>query len=914
MKTPFDKLRLPPSARRTAAACILGGVGLAARAFGTVITLPKNITVGTVKFSRLGATNGQLGRVGGNINNAYGIDDVTYTHGAVNRSDAFDSGAAIGVNGLPFNLPGGKVDRTTTAAGVFVNTITPQSFGAGVNASLNYFMSATSRTLRSVGVFTNTTGASQTITVAFGANLGSDSSTIIRATASGDLLLQVSQDQYVISNQNGQSGNSIDPTETWVWFGPGGKTAATGQYANTNDKIGEEWSLTLAPGQTQELMWFTQFSDDLAGAQAGLSMFADLGALNVAGLLSGLGAAELATIQNWLAGNSGPILQNSNPVNIPTTADFTVSGPVVTGGGNNTVNTLTFLPGSSLKIFNTLNVSTGPVNLVSGASIDLETATLKLSQLNIQPGGFLGGNGTIAGNLFNAGTVSPGHSPGEIHVTGNYTQTPAGTLRIEFAGHKKGQADVLAVDGQAKLDGKLQLVALNNFKLHRGDKFQFLTAGGGVKGEFAHVVNPFVSDTILNPSLAYRGHSVSLEVRTFENFASSWGLTRNQKATARGLDSINYDHRADKLTSYVDNRPLANLPGDFDRIAPEELTSIFTIGTAYARVQGQNLQRRTDDIRSGASGFSAAGLAVNGTGPSYSGPVAFRTGMAGPDGKAGKMLEPVESRWGVFLSGTGEWVSVGDTSNARGYDLTSGGFTLGADYKVCPNFALGLAVGYTGSSADLVNRGRVWVNSGKLGLYATTFVGGWYADAAVFGGYNSYDTRRSALQGEARGDTDGGEVNALVGTGYDFKKGGLTFGPTANFNYTYVGISGFNEHGSLAPLNIHGGSGESVRTALGLKASYDWKIGGVLVKPELRAAWQHEYGDSAYALDSSFASGAGGSFRVNGPQLGRDSAVLGAGFAVQLNERCTTYFYYDGELGRKNYQSSSVTGGVRLAF
>src|SRR5262249_13599539 len=155
-------------------------------------------------------------------------------------------------------------------------------------------------------------------------------------------------------------------------------------------------------------------------------------------------------------------------------------------------------------------------------------------------------------------------------------------------------------------------------------------------------------------------------------------------------------------------------------------------------------------------------------------------------------------------------------------DLTSGGFTLGLDYKITPNFAIGLAAGYTGSSADLTDRGRVWVNGGKIGLYSTYFSGGWYAGTAVFAGYNSYDTRRSALQGEARGDTEGGELNVLFGTGYDFKFGGLTVGPTASFNYTYLGTRDFTEHGSLAPLDIHGGKGESLRTAFGLKASYDW--------------------------------------------------------------------------------------------
>jgi outer membrane autotransporter protein len=264
---------------------------------------------------------------------------------------------------------------------------------------------------------------------------------------------------------------------------------------------------------------------------------------------------------------------------------------------------------------------------------------------------------------------------------------------------------------------------------------------------------------------------------------------------------------------------------------------------------------------------------------------------------------------------------------------------LGVDYKVTPNLAIGLAAGYTGTTADLADGGRVRVNGGKIGLYGTFFQneqqpaptmskdsskeapapapsigGGFYADVAVFGGYNSYDTRRSALQGDARGSTDGGELDALFGAGYDFKKGNLTFGPTASFNYTYLGTNSFTESGSLAPLNIHGGQNTSLRSAFGFKVSYDIKAGSVIIKPELRAAWQHEYGDTAASIDSNFANGGGDTFRVSGPEIGRDSALLGAGFAIQCSERCAIYAYYDGELGRRNYQAANVTGGFRIAF
>ena len=90
--------------------------------------------------------------------------------------------------------------------------------------------------------------------------------------------------------------------------------------------------------------------------------------------------------------------------------------------------------------------------------------------------------------------------------------------------------------------------------------------------------------------------------------------------------------------------------------------------------------------------------------------------------------------------------------------------------------------------------------------------------------------------------------------------------------------------------------------------------GSAIFRPELRAAWQHEFGDVSTTLSSQFAAGGGGTFDVVGPEIGRDSLLLGAGFAVQFNERCTTFLYYDGELGRTNYISTAVTGGVRIAF
>ena len=97
-----------------------------------------------------------------------------------------------------------------------------------------------------------------------------------------------------------------------------------------------------------------------------------------------------------------------------------------------------------------------------------------------------------------------------------------------------------------------------------------------------------------------------------------------------------------------------------------------------------------------------------------------------------------------------------------------------------------------------------------------------------------------------------------------------------------------------------------------MKASYDWKVGPIRLIPQVRTAWQHEYGATDYSIVASFASGAGNSFTVNGPEIGRDSLLVSAGFAIQWNERITTYAYYDGEFFRTNYLSNNVSAGVRV--
>jgi outer membrane autotransporter protein len=670
---------------------------------------------------------------------------------------------------------------------------------------------------------------------------------------------------------------------------------------------------------------------------------------------------------------TGPVIQNPD---IPVFAVFTVNGPVTTAGRETFIKSLTFNPGSSLTVPNTLTVTSGNFDVPTGSttitgnvvlvpgdfnlngagSLDaganffipgaanvnsgalLVNGNFNATQgVNVFPSALLGGTGAIGGNVSNHGMVQPGMSAAGLTVSGNYLQFGDGTLLIQIGGRNPGQFTKLTVTGTATLGGTLQIVRLNNFQLTTGEKITFLTAAAGVNGTFATVNNEFQTGTTVVGRVLYESNAVSLITdqasfltvpqlieEQFPDVAKKFRflsrLTFNQEAVARALDSAVRDGGESKLIDFLNRQSLPELPGDFDRIAPEELTALYEIVRAHHGVFNMNILRHNEALRNGANGFSSAGLGIQGNAPGYSGPINFRTGVAGPTGNEGKdakedVYTPTpDNRWGVFITGVGEWVDVGNTNNARGYDIQTGGFTVGVDYKITPNFALGMSAGYAGTGVNLIDDGRIYVNGGKLGVYATYFTGGFYVDAAATAGYNSYETKRRGLQGVARGDTDGGEFNGLLGAGYDIQAGNWSFGPTANVQYSYMAIDDFREHGSLAPLAVREQDAESLRSAIGFRTSYDLRLRGVVIRPEVRAAWQHEFSDRAFTIDSGFASGAGNDFTVRGPEIGRDSLLLSAGVSMLWSDRVAFYLYYDGQLARTNYDSHSVSGGVRVAY
>jgi len=397
------------------------------------------------------------------------------------------------------------------------------------------------------------------------------------------------------------------------------------------------------------------------------------------------------------------------------------------------------------------------------------------------------------------------------------------------------------------------------------------------------------------------------------------GITVNDFSTAGNLDGIARSPGAARIFAVLDSDNLGQLVRDVQLINPDQLIDLSNVGSSVSKVHTLNLQGRMEALQSGACGFSAMGFHVTDNSEDVS---ANYAGPTGPDGKesldskGGKEVSPppADNRWGSFVTGAGEFDHVGDTATARGFNVESGGITFGVDYRFTDHFVAGLFGGYTDTGISIANGGHIDVNAGKVGLYDTYFDGGFYVNSAVQGGYDAYDTNRASLGGMAHSSPTGGDFNLLVAPGYNWTRGGLTFGPTSRFQYSYQSTGGFTETGSLTPMTVASQHTDSIVGAFGMKASYDWKIGGITVRPELRLEWEHEYGDVVTSVQSQLADGTGNPFTVKSPEIGRDSLHVGAGFGVVFSERVSAYAYYDGEVFRTNYDSSTVTGGFRLSF
>jgi outer membrane lipase/esterase len=105
---------------------------------------------------------------------------------------------------------------------------------------------------------------------------------------------------------------------------------------------------------------------------------------------------------------------------------------------------------------------------------------------------------------------------------------------------------------------------------------------------------------------------------------------------------------------------------------------------------------------------------------------------------------PINGQIGVFVNGDTNFGDRSATTTNTGFNIDTKGFTVGADYPVTQNLAVGLAVSSVNTNNQLNdNRGKVSVGSTSVSVYGNYTQDKFYTDALINYGWNNFNIARN---------------------------------------------------------------------------------------------------------------------------------------------------------------------------
>ncbi len=406
-----------------------------------------------------------------------------------------------------------------------------------------------------------------------------------------------------------------------------------------------------------------------------------------------------------------------------------------------------------------------------------------------------------------------------------------------------------------------------------------------------------------------------------------YAQNQNQRNVAKALDSFLSATTGDRQTvvTALNQLNADQVPSALNAIMPTMYQSLATIAFNNANAQNMELNQRLWSVRlAEGGGFSMGGLADN-----YA---MLQEGLGDGEGKGvldakKDILRPgLDNRWGMFVDGNGIFAQANSGNMLPGYNAQSGGITTGLSYKWNDRVATGLYAGYEGTYAKYGGGSSLIDNAVRFGLFGTYGQPdgrGLYVNALAGGAYNNYSVTRNIAFGSinrtANSSPGAGELDTMLGGGYDVKKGNFTFGPTASLQYTYFGANAVNETGAQSlDFNSAGWNTSSMLSSVGAHASYTWNartLPGheIVVVPQLSLNWQHEFLQNPYDITGNLG-GTSPTFSNTSATGTRDYLYTGVGFTVEFAKKWNTSFFYNAAAGNNNLTSQNIFWSVGAKF
>ncbi|WP_454617277.1 autotransporter outer membrane beta-barrel domain-containing protein [Bradyrhizobium cenepequi] len=558
-----------------------------------------------------------------------------------------------------------------------------------------------------------------------------------------------------------------------------------------------------------------------------------------------------------------------------------------------------------------VNAYTGPTTINSGGAL-LVNSSLTDSPIILNPGGTIGGSGTVGDIVVNGGIFSPGNWIGNLTVRTNHlVMTSAVSYLLDVS---PTTADRITVAGAATLGGTVY--AAFQPGIYLGRNYTVFSAAGGRTGTF-DALTTINLPRGLSADLSYTSTDAVLNLTAV--LGRNAGLTQNQQGVADAVDA--FFNKGGTLPAGVYglfNLSGSNLGGALSRVSGEAATGVQQAGF---QMSNQFLSLMLDPFVDGRSGGAAPNAAPLGFAPERETlpedvARAYAAVAKAPAAKA-PALEP---RWGVWGSSYGGSNQTGGDRVVGGHDLSARafGFAGGFDYHLTPDAMAGFSLAGGGTSWSLaqgLGGGRSDVF--QFGAYGTTRSGPAYLAGALAYAHHWMSTDRLALAGDRLTAEFGAQsFSGRVESGYRFDTAFGTLTPYAALQAQSFHTPRYSEldaGGSGSALTYDARTATATRSELGgrfdrlmaLDASTALVLRG-------RLAWAHDW-VSDPTLIPTFQSLPGVSFVVDGALPAKDSVLASAGAELRLANGVSLLGRFNGEFAA---DSSTYTGmgTVRYAW
>ncbi len=272
-------------------------------------------------------------------------------------------------------------------------------------------------------------------------------------------------------------------------------------------------------------------------------------------------------------------------------------------------------------------------------------------------------------------------------------------------------------------------------------------------------------------------------------------------------------------------------------------------------------------------------------------------------------------RTGMWLKGYGLFAHEDDGGAAPGFNATTGGIIVGAQWAVNDEVTVGAAVNYASVSVDFADaEGAEHIGEFRAAAYARYETGALYIRGLAGVSTSQFDVARMAdpqTVAEGRFSGTGGAFFAEIGRALDMSY--VTITPSVRMGYVGARVGGFDETGAQSlDLAVGGASLDTFTSLASLKIEKRFELGeGSSFTAAVTVGWEHQFLDTADTVGAAYAGGP--ETFITGTDLPRDGTVIGVKLSGKAVGVVNYFLGYDVKLAGP-YTDQTAAAGLRVRF